>query len=298
MSRRGLVAAAALAVAVSTSFAPAPASAEPDDSCGSAPLMAGAVAGVVGPNDAQDWWRHVVAPGVYLVTLTGGVGGVALSVGDAACGAVACSIDVGADRCVARTTDFGLTVGVASASGTDAAYGITVAPILPTVAACSDTIDNDGDGAVDAAGDTGCAGPQDDSEESPTCSRAGLSAVCAAIEMGAERDSFVVRTLKEQEYEVVGYVDTYHFRTPGGPGVDVPCIVLVVEPHGTNNTCKFAGGRFVSRDYELRRVKENVPQAQTTRTTMKVCDADLTITVDSRVVRSVPIRTTCKPPAE
>jgi hypothetical protein len=301
MTRRGITAVAALAVAALTSLAPAPVAAEAaDDSCGAGLPFAGTAAGTVGRGDDADWRTHAAVPGSYLVTLTSGPSDADLVVGDGACGTLCDSAeDLGTlDRCTATTAGFGLTIGVTSLAKTfDAAYVVTVTPIQAAAAAtaCNDDVDNDMDGAIDAPSDPGCSGPNDTSEDDPECSRAGASEVCAKVVVGDEREVLTTSGLTLKEYEVAGYLDVYRFGRPGGAHVDVPCVVLVAKPHGTANACRFAGGTFVTRTATLLHpVRSDVPRPPLAQVTyVRVCDAELTVTVDGHGPKSLPVVAPC-----
>jgi len=299
MARRVIAAVAALAAAVLTSVAPAPVSAETaDDSCGTGLPFAGATAGTVGQGDDADWWVHPAVPGDYLVTLTSGPADADLVVSDGACAPLCDSAeDVGLDRCTATATDLGLTIGVTSRAKTfDASYVLTVTPIqaAAVATACNDHVDNDSDGAIDAPSDPGCSSERDVSEE-PDCSTVGSSEVCATVVAGNEREAFTTTGLTLKGYEVAGYLDVYRFGPSGGAHVDLPCVVLVAKPHGTANGCKFAGGRFVTRlQTLLHPVRSDVPRPPITQVTyVRVCDADLTVTVDGNGPGALPILTRC-----
>ena len=292
MTRRLVLAAAALAVALSSSVTSAPALAAADDFCGGGLPFAGTAAGAVGRDDDADWWYHPVVPGRYLVTMTSGVGDAALVVGEDGCGVI-CerSGAVGPETCDVEVSGLGLRVGVVSASRRAAGYVVTVSPFAdtspasPAVTACSDGKDNDLDGVTDAPSDPGCEGFQDNSEDNSTCSSVGPSQVCAGLAVGAEREKLTAVVFDKEQYEIAGWLYTYRFKVPGGAGVRVQCVVLIVEPAGTSDTCRSAGGKLVSEDAMLYRVTPDVPKPPPhTGRVVGVCEAVLTLTVDSQGV--------------
>lgn len=245
---RAVVAATAIAVALSTSVAPAPVSAEfLDDKCESALPVAGAIAGVVSPQNKRDWWWQLGSPGRYLVTLTSAPGEAALTVTDSACGTLCTGVEVvdGVSECFASTTGLGLRIGVAYASESlPAAYTLAVKPLGPGVTACSDWLDNDGDGFVDGT-DGGCLGVLDDSEDDySACPQYRVGAACLSLTPGAEYKRFSRDVAPHRTQEVAAYLDMYRFDLPLAPAVEVPCVSVLVEPWGTNNTCGFAGGQL------------------------------------------------------
>lgn len=294
MARRALAAGAALAVAFVSFVVSAPARADRDDSCAAGPVFAGTIAEVVGDGDDADWWRHPAVPGLYAVSLTSGPADADLLVGNGAC-SVLCTSELpnAVDQCLARTDDFGLTVGVVSRSQNLSAYSVTVTPVAPAVAACMDGIDNDGDTFVDVGGDAGCASPTDSTEDDGTCSRKLAADVCAEVVVGDEVAKYVLDVPASKTYEVGAYVDSYRFPKPDGGTFDLTCLVVRSRPAVWLNPCRAAGGTYVERHLTLYREEQlpNTPIAATAP--VRVCEAVTTLTIDGHGPRDIEGFTLC-----
>lgn len=296
MARRAVVAGAALVTALAGTIVPGADAAMWADTCDAALPMAGTIAGAVGNGNNEDWFRHPVAPGRYLVTLESTIGDADLSVGDGSCsGLCGSATPILLERCDVRATDPWLTIGAWSASRlVPASYVVTVTP-LADVTACTDRIDNDGDGAIDIPADDGCAGPQDTSEDTSPCNTTAGVEVCTTVTPGAVLVPVVVEQLESKEYMVEGGLDLYEFRVLGAD-VPVTCVVLSARPVVAANPCRTAGGRFKKRLHPLYyRHGHDVPRTPTyPRSLVNVCEATLTITVDSVTTPSpIPMLTTC-----
>lgn len=297
---RVIVAATAIAVALSTSVAPAPVSAEfLDDTCAGALPVAGAIAGVVSSENPEDWWWQLGSPGRYHVVLTSAPGAVALTVTDSACGTLCTGVDngYGVIQCTAATNDVGVRIGVAYASKSlPAGYAVDVTPLGPGVTACSDWADNDGDGLEDLE-DGGCLGLLDDSEDdNPACPQYSAGVGCVSLTPGAVAARYSKDVLPHRTQEVAAYLDVYRFDLPLAPAVEVPCVSVLVEPYGTNNTCGFVGGQLppsVRVQRTSRTTLYAMPYAHTPLDdplTVTVCYANLTVSAgnqtDSRQILS------------
>jgi hypothetical protein len=157
---------------------------------------------------------------------------------------------------------------------------------------CLDGIDNDGDGQGDYPADSGCSSALDSTEQPEACPDAGGAAVCVSLTPRGVRDSFDVDAPTSTSVDVAGYVDLYEFTTVGS--VNVPCAVLGVDDTVVN-PCATAGGRFVQRIATL--VDSSVPAAagalDAPLATVRICDADLVLTVNNIGVSSFPALTLC-----
>jgi hypothetical protein len=95
-------------------------------------------------------------------------------------------------------------------------------------------------------------------------------------------------------HRVVGAVDMYRFPLPSGGFANVPCVVLTADAAG-NSGCTLAGGTFVSRFATL--VDQSVAQPSAGPgapvTTVRVCEALLTVTVAGFGVEDVPSYALC-----
>ena len=294
VARRAVAAGAAAAVALAGSLLSGGASADDAaDSCSNATISAGAVAGVVGAANPEDWWRQPAVPGWYLVTLASGPADADLSVGDAGCSTLCASAVVaGADVCSVRSTDGGITIGVQSLSEDYSAYTVTVTMLAPSTTECSDRIDNDGDGVADYPGDAGCSSAADTSEDDSPCTTLNGNEVCYDVVKGALRDRYSATVPGWAHGDVVAYLRFYRFNVMGVP-IPVPC-VDVVAGGGTVSACKEAHGRFTGSERPLYDLPYDLPD-HTTRDDLvvRVCDAVLTVTVNGNPQPPVDIRTTC-----
>lgn len=298
MALRGVTAGAALAVALAGGVVPVPATADSSgDSCDTAPVIAGAIAGYVGFGDDEDWWRQPAVPGYYVVTLTSGAAEADLSVGGGSCGTLCVSgTPIAPDTCFVHTSDGGITVGVRSSAPTPVAYVATIALLVPSTTACHDRIDNDGDGVTDWPADAGCADAADTTEDMSPCFRAVAVApeTCVEVVTGGQRERYTATKPANGQVEVAAYVDRYKFGSLGG--VVVACVVLYSDPPDASvNPCRAAGGKHAGRIATLFRVPRNdVPDpGRRDELAVRVCDAVLNVSVDGKRLPPVDVLAVC-----
>jgi hypothetical protein len=211
-------------------------------------------------------------------------------------------------------------------SGPGSAYIVDTSALTVETTQCSDGIDNDGDGSTDYPNDPGCRSVADDAESpNPQCSDgtdndadgwtdypddaacASLSddnegpacppvvpQVVACLSPGSLVNSFSAYSEEAQDgpsHHVAGYVDTYRFLLPGGASVNLPCVGWVTDGVMLN-PCAAVGGTFVSRVQTL----VDQTQAEPLRTqavTIRVCRAELALTVLGFGVTSAPVYSVC-----
>lgn len=261
------------------------------ETCDQATLFTGTVAGVVGPLNPADWWRMPAVPGSYMVTLVST--GADLSVGGAGCGTICESAnDLMPDRCIVRSNDGGLTIGVRSSSQTHAPYTVTAELIMPALTECSDRIDNDGDGIFDYPGDAGCSSPFDTVEDDSPCSPVGSVEVCHEIVTGSEVQRFQRDVPKDRRAHVAAYLRWYRFTVLGVP-LFVPC-VDVLHPAQARG-CREAGGRPTGVEMELYDNSHEVADPTTYKNhVVRVCEATLYVSVAGKPAPPVGMfRTPC-----
>jgi hypothetical protein len=129
MHRPVLATALSCALAAAGLVAAAPPAVANTGSCGSAPLVSGAVADSVGPLDREDWWHYTSVVGLHLTSLTTAVGEADLYVYDGSCRLVCAGTGSGSrpDVCPVTTPTLDLYVNVSFVSGPfDATYVLTV----------------------------------------------------------------------------------------------------------------------------------------------------------------------------
>ncbi len=161
-----------------------------------------------------------------------------------------------------------------------------------TSARCSDGVDNDGDTHVDFPADPGCGSP-DDSSEAATCPPTA-ELVVACLDPGSLLEEYVASdagTSGGTEHEIAGYVDQYRFHV-GIVTTTLTCVRLVVD--GTDvNPCATAGGTFVTRITSLvQRPAEPVIETNPLAT-VRVCQAELTLTAAGNGINSAPAYALC-----
>ena len=162
--------------------------------------------------------------------------------------------------------------------------------------ACDDRIDNDGDGKTDYPDDPGCRDRFDTSEGGCPPLVADPSIV-ACLTPGRFYDRYAVdlpQTRQGTTYQVAGYVDNYRFLV-SGTTVTLPCITLTVATTTTTtNGCADLGGTFVARTRTLIDIRHATPEAGLDdATSVEVCEAELTVTVDGAGLNSVAAHTLC-----
>ena len=158
--------------------------------------------------------------------------------------------------------------------------------------ACSDGIDNDGDGWVDGS-DPQCSGPGDNDEG---CVSVDVFTSCLVV--GGVFASYTAHGVSvidgPAQTDVDGYVDAYRFTLPGGIVTTIPCVTLIVDGAEVNG-CAQLGGAFVSRELTLvdatigeKDVVDSGPVA-----TIQACNANLALTVGPFGVESAPFLVPC-----
>jgi alpha-tubulin suppressor-like RCC1 family protein len=158
--------------------------------------------------------------------------------------------------------------------------------------ACSDGIDNDGDGRIDAA-DAGCSSPEDETE-GPTCNPV-TTGVIACVTVGSVSGTYyadyVQPTLSDGPHAGL-HIDTYEFDVNGTPTA-VPCVNGEVDSTYLN-PCGIAGGTYVGRTATLYNASVPVPVLATAQLTrINTCNAEVSILVNGLGVESYPITVVC-----
>ena len=161
--------------------------------------------------------------------------------------------------------------------------------------ACSDGIDNDADGAADYPADPDCASADDPSEAGPPpCETVDSVTACMGYAVGGEVDSFTATLPSDSLLHVAGFIHLYRFTLPNGAVVTAPCVVLGAHGNAVN-PCKAAGGTFVERLKNL--VNDNFESrdvtVRTPLTTVRVCTADIVMTLNGAGVDRYPAYAVC-----
>jgi hypothetical protein len=228
--------------------------------CGSAPTLSGIATGTVDSTNPSDWYTQSVAAGAHTFTMTPTPGDADLRVYDSGCGLLCAHVSGPStpETCTVTTGTATLWIEVRW-------YPYTTAPEPATYTLSA------------VAQEGGCA------------SVAGQTA-CASYTAGTLYDSYTVEAPASYTKVVAGAIDAYSFTLPNGGVVTVPCVVIV----GTADPCAAAGGTYVSTVYTL---SETLHPYSTTRTTpvttVRICNADLVLTVDGFGVTSFPAYTVC-----
>ncbi len=174
-------------------------------------------------------------------------------------------------------------------------------PAIPVPPECRDGIDNDLDGDVDYPADTDCAGPEHDAEGLQTpdgpppperpCSTVESVTACASL---TAKDEVARYTAYQSSYFIDRVVDaelaTYEFTLPNGGTVALPC--LVVKKPVAADPCAAAGGRYATHLLYLIEY-DRTQYLDGPVTTVGVCTADLTVTVNGDGVSSYPAYAPC-----
>lgn len=303
--RTSLLAAATVASAIVFVAAPAQAS----HVCGTVGTgwTAGvATTGTVSPATPNEWRSNHPSPGSHRVTLAPLDGYVLLDVRNGSCGAL-CSAY--ATPTAPATCDLTLTspyplvfVGVSYLGGSvtsDVNYAVTFVPTsLPELPGagteCSDGADNDFDGATDYPNDGDCSSAADTTESPSPCPFLVAANVCASYATGSVYATYPVDWSPGTTMHAEAYVDRYQFVLPNGGTTTLPCVVLAVDSTSAN-ACAQAGGTFVTRTATLldNTVTEPNGSTPTTLTTLRICNANLVLTVEGAGISSFPGYTVC-----
>jgi hypothetical protein len=237
-------------------------------SCGAGTSLTGAAVGSVTTFDNTDWYRATALQptGTWQVTLTPLDGDVDLAVYNDSCTQV-CASSVGSiepDVC---------TVSLAGPINISVRYYSALN--APTV-----------DYAIEAV--------QVSADTSTSCPVVAGQTICASLTPTTVQGSYTVYAPGSTPTSVVGYVDSYRFTLPNGGVVTLPCVSLF-SGSTTVAPCDEAGGTFVSHVETLSTGTVQVPNASLTSpvTTVKVCNANLEVTVDGFGVNQFPAYTVC-----
>lgn len=129
------------------------------------------------------------------------------------------------------------------------------------------------------------------------CSTVAGVVACAALTAGTPVRSFSVPSVTVApgaQHRVAGMIDLYRFELPNGGLVTLPCVVFGADTT-TANPCAAAGGSFVNRVSLLldQPVSEPVPTTGPPLATVRVCNAELVLTVNDIGITSFPAYTVC-----
>ena len=177
--------------------------------------------------------------------------------------------------------------------GGGGSYTLSFAGQPPT--ACSDNVDNDGDGRLDYPSDPGCASFSDGSESSECPELVAQIAFCLTpgrIVAGPVQE---VEAYDGPIHHIAGYVDAYRFMTPGAGPVTIPCVTLLVDGE-TRSPCADAGGTYVSRTSTLVDETQAEPRAglgADALVPIRICEADLVLLVGGFGAESAPAYAVC-----
>ncbi|MDQ1683917.1 MAG: hypothetical protein QOC82_654 [Frankiaceae bacterium] len=110
--------------------------------------------------------------------------------------------------------------------------------------------------------------------------------VCASLTPTSLQGTYSVDTSSGSPGPAAGSIDTYQFVLPNGGIVTAPCVVLA-SGATTLDPCAAAGGRYVATVATLSTGSAS-PLA-----TVRICNANLALTVDGIGVNSFPAYTIC-----
>jgi hypothetical protein len=154
-------------------------------------------------------------------------------------------------------------------------------PPVTLPVACSDGVDTDNDGRTDYPNDPDCANAAGTSEAAPSGGCPTLAGVpyCVSLTATTLQGEYPVALPSTSGVAVAGYVDRYAFELPTGT-VTLACPVLGAPTAA--NPCELAGGTFDSRLTTLYDGPAPIPDGTLGPpvTTVRICNADLVLTVD------------------
>jgi hypothetical protein len=265
--------------------------------CSWSPEFVGIATGTVDPAQTTDGYRHRVAPGSYRITVTSDTGNAGFYVlNDATCEIICGSYWAEPVSCVADIDYTGwIPVYVYLVSGGTTSYQLTVVPeSIATPTQCNDTLDNDLDGRSDLD-DSDCANSSDTSEGAyaPGCSTVAGVTACASYSPTGTFDEYVAYLPDSSPTRVTAYIDLYRFTLPNGGQVTLPC--AIVPGSGTEEACSLAGGEYTGRMTDLVDQYVGVPSGPLTKpaATVRLCHADLVVTVNNVGINTFPSYTVC-----
>lgn len=233
--------------------------------CGSGQSLSnGFGSGRVDSANWEDWWTTSIPSGTSVITVESPTSLDYLEVHDSSCGEICRSQVVEVGCTVSTSTSEVINVAVYWGGSVEAAsdFQLIVKP-LTTVGSLGG------------------------------CTTVASVTACAELTPGSELASFPVSTPGSTPAHVAGYVDAYQFVLPNSGVVTVPCVTLVAAT--TVNPCQSLGGTFASRLLTLVDTSVNVPgtSGSTTVATVRICEANLVLTVNSLGVNSFPAYTVC-----
>jgi len=123
----------------------------------------------------------------------------------------------------------------------------------------------------------------------PPCTTEAGVVACASLTPTTTQSTYAVDGVSSTTGPVAGYVDTYRFTLANGGIVTLPCVVLV-SGSTTVDPCADAGGTYVAT---LQTLSTLSVAASTPIATVRVCNADLVLTVDGIGINSFPAFVLC-----